>query len=61
MKLSECKHGVLVEYAKGYGISQIGMVVGITENPVKEAIPLIQWQKGEVVPQHHKLLGLYEE
>ena len=67
MKLSECKHGVLVIHFNSYEVDgdtieqkSIGMVVGISENIKGEAIPLIQWQFGSVDKMHHNLLELYE-
>lgn len=56
MKLSECKHGILV--CVGY---RIGMIVGITQNPYKEAVPLVQWQNDpEPMAYHHCNLLPYE-
>ncbi len=65
MKLSECKFGILVQPAeinrKHYNqLSKIGMVVGITENCTKEAIPEVQWQDGTKYGCHHNNLARYE-
>ncbi len=68
MKLSQCKHGVLVQYATQAGFETeeevllIGMVVGLEENAAGEAIPIVQFQRGDKPsPCHHELLELYEE
>lgn len=58
MKLSQCTHGVLVTDQQ----ENVGMVVGITQNPAHEAVPLVKWQwSAEAIPQHHEFLELYEE
>jgi hypothetical protein len=47
MKLSECTHGKLVQTRMGVWNESrlvVGMIVGITENPQGEPIPLVQWQ-----------------
>ncbi len=70
MKLSQCKHGVLVKFnIKGTkdiivpeGTFCIGMVVGLGQNATGEAIPIVQFQRGDKPsPCHHELLELYEE
>ena len=71
MKLSECRYGILVkretkEYVHSHlhltvKHSVIGMVVGISQNCMGEAIPLIQWQDGEEFSIHHENLSFYEE
>ena len=66
MKLSECKLGILVQSVQINSIldnqpSKIGMVVGITENCTKEAIPEVQWQDGTKYGCHHVNLARYEE
>lgn len=63
MKLSECKHGVLVCRNYGSG-SMIGMIVGISETKTEHgafAIPLVQWQNGDTYPIHHTNIKLYED
>lgn len=64
MKLSECTYGVIVSTkASDPKDRKIGMVVGITENPSKEPIPLVKWSSGGGVTQaiHHSNLNLYED
>ncbi len=68
MKLSQCKHGVLVQYATQAGFETedevllIGMVVGLGENAAGEAVPLIKFQHRDTPSLcHHELLELYEE
>lgn len=57
MKLSECRHGLLVQKED----ATIGMIIGLSENRCSEAIPLIQWQTGATYPCHHSNIKLYEE
>lgn len=65
MKLSECKYGVLV--ARAFctvgkdPYTRVGMVVGVTQNSLEEAIPLIHFQSGERYGVHPANLFLYEE
>lgn len=69
MKLSECKHGILVQELYEHG--EIGMVVGITNNlsstltsqqqEPKRAIPLIQWQSGRTYGIHHNNIRVYKD
>tara|TARA_R110002153_G_scaffold244399_1_gene399807 strand:- start:99 stop:296 length:198 start_codon:yes stop_codon:yes gene_type:complete len=65
MKLSECKYGVLVETVFGVvgrnSYTRVGMVVGVTQNSLEEAIPLIHFQNGEEYGVHPANLFLYEE
>ena len=59
MKLSQCKLGVLVTFGDG---TLVGMVVGISENRNKDAVPLVKWQnEEEPILNHHELLELYED
>lgn len=61
MKLSECKLGILVQSTLPLPEkTKIGMVVGITENCTKEAIPEVQWQDGRKSGHHHVNLTRYE-
>ncbi len=61
MKLSECKLGILVQSDLPLpDKTKIGMVVGITENCTKEAIPEVQWQDGTRYGHHHVNLTRYE-
>lgn len=39
----------------------LGMIVGISENPQSEAIPIVQNQDGQTKPIHHSNLELYED
>ena len=69
MKLSECKHGILVQELSEHG--EIGMVVGITNNITsvlseaqkdpERAIPLIQWQCGRTRGIHHNNIRVYKD
>ena len=65
MKLSACKFGILVVDCRSYRapeVSRIGMVIGITQNSTREAIPLVQWQgSAECVGFHHAHLAKFEE
>lgn len=58
MKLEECKFGVIVQQINP---TIIGMIVGISENSVKEAIPLVQWQDGKQYAIHHSNIKLVKE
>lgn len=61
MKLSECKLGILVKSDLPLpDKTKIGMVVGITENTTREAIPEVQWQDGTKYGCHHANLIRYE-
>jgi hypothetical protein len=56
MKLSECVHGRLVQARMvvwGEDRLLVGMIVGITENPQGEPIPLVQWQHASEPRGHH--------
>jgi hypothetical protein len=68
MKLSECKHGTLVQSKDSLG--EIGMIVGITNdiasvlseeqrNP-ERAIPLVQWQSGHTCGIHHENIKVFK-
>ncbi len=60
MKLSQCKHGVLV--INTVMTKKVGMVVGLGENATGEAVPLIKFQHRDTPSLcHHELLELYEE
>lgn len=69
MKLSDCKYGILVQSTATH--SQVGMVVGITNNVAltassdmydpERAIPLVQWQSGKTYGIHHSNLRAYKE
>lgn len=65
MKLSECTLGKIVERVKGLPDESyivIGMIMGITQNGLDEAIPLVQFQDhSDEVPVHHDNLSIYEE
>lgn len=54
MNLSDCKHGILVKRTNSTfeHTGQVGMIVGIGQNLLKEPIPLIQWQDGAVFTIH---------
>jgi hypothetical protein len=68
MKLSECKHGVLVQHN---GSDEIGMIAGITNNITSvlseeqknpdRAIPLVQWQSGRTCGIHHSNIRIYKD
>lgn len=72
MKLSECKHGIIVQAECVFSkVVRVGMVVGITNNcptgkldekrhPHK-AIPLVQWSCGTTLPYHHENLTEYKD
>ena len=67
MKLSACKHGLLVQDDNG----RIGMIVGITNNAPgaarhernkpNNAIPLVQWANGEKYGIHHMNISKFKE
>ncbi len=67
MKLSQCKHGVLVQADNG----KIGMVVGITNNvwfsdertraEPERAVPRVEWASGQVEPIHPSNIELFKE
>ncbi len=66
MKLSDCKHGILVQNSAG----EIGMIVGITNNistvlseeqrNPERAIPLVQWQCGHTCGIHHNNISQFK-
>ena len=68
MKLSECKHGVVVQSTDGIG--EIGMIVGITNNIAsvlseeqrnpERAIPLVRWQSGHTCGIHHENIKVFK-
>lgn len=65
MKLSQCRHGVLVctlqDSDEGEQVEYVGMVVGIGEC-LGDPVPLVQWQYSlEPSATPHELLSLYEE
>jgi hypothetical protein len=72
MKLSECKHGIIVETSDIDGKTvKVGMIIGITNNadheaaPVREdykrAIPMVQWSCGATYAIHHANIRPYKD
>lgn len=74
MKLSQCRHGVIVQKKEagcGTAHREVGMVIGITNNLESvlsdecrdpfNAVPLVQWQSGRSYPIHPKNIDLYKD
>lgn len=58
MKLSECKHGLIVRNKHSF---LIGMIVGVSSNAQFEALSVVQYQNGETYDTHPANLELYED
>ncbi len=74
MKLQDCTYGKLVTFKRdsfALGVSEVGMIVGITNNvpsadlttrsKIDHAVPLVQWSNGEVLSVHHNNIEIYKD